>query len=381
MKNRFSVYCFTRSIVIKFFLIFALLLVSCQKEKIIPDEPVVPKGEVTREFLSHIRVDKEGNFQYWNQNSPSLKELKTFVANVTDPNSKGYVPPQDRLATFDVDGTLMCETAPYYFNWMLFFHRYLHDSTFTPPEEDRQWAAEAEKYVLANRKNKKEWGLKQQELQAIGFRGMTDIQFSEYVSHFINTENVIGLAPLKWGTALYWPMIEVVSYLIANDFVVFLCSGVDRDVCRVISEGIYDIPKYHMIASDVNYVLENQPGWAEMVNSEEYKYSPGEEVQRGDFMQLNTAINKIIKMRRELGQKPILSWGNSSGDYPMFHYTNQDNHYPHISFCLLCDDTERELGNLEKATKCKIDCEQNGWIPVSMRDEWWTIYGPQVKRN
>lgn len=363
-------------------LITALLLfagVSCNKTN--PDGPIVPQGEVTREFLSHIRVGKDGHFKYWNQDSPALKELKAFVATVTDPNCKGYVPPQDRIATFDVDGTLMCETAPYYFNWMLFFHRYLHDDSFIPEEEDRKKAAEMEEYVLANRASKKEWGLKQQEMQAVGFHGMTDVQFSKYVNDFINSEYVIGLTNLKWGTALYWPMIEVVSYLVANDFVVFLCSGVDRDACRVLSDGIYDIRKYHMIASDVNYVLENQPEWVELVSSEDYKYTPGEEVQRGDFMQLNTAINKIVKMRRELGQKPILSWGNSGGDYPMFHYTNRDNIYPHISFCLLCDDTERELGNLEKAAKCKSDCEQNGWIPVSMRDEWWTIYGPDVKRG
>ena len=355
--------------------------VSCQKDNVISGDPIVPQGEVTREFLSQIRVGKDGGFQYWYQDSPALKELKAFVATVTDPNCKGYVPPQDRVATFDVDGTLLCETAPYYFNWMLFFHRYLHDSTFTPPEKDRQWASQAEAYVLANRKSDKNWGLKQQELQAIGFRGMTDVEFSAYVSNFINNESVVGLSNLKWGTALYWPMIEVVSYLVANDFVVFLCTGVDRDVCRVIAEGIYDIPKYHMIASDVNYVLENQPEWVEMISSEDYEYTPGEEVQRGDFMQLSTAINKIIKMRRELGQKPILSWGNSSGDYPMFHYTNIDNKYPHISFCLLCDDMKRELGNEDKAKNCKTDCEKNGWIPVSMRDEWWTIYGPQVERN
>lgn len=354
-------------------------VISCGKDN--PVGPIVPQGEVTREFLSQIRVDKGGKFQYWNQDSQALKELKAFVATVTDPGCKGYVPPQDRIATFDVDGTLLCETAPFYFNWMLFFHRYLHDSSFTPPEEDRKWAAEAEEYVLANRKNKKEWGLKQQELQAVGFRGMTDVRFSEYVSDFIRNENVVGLSNLKWGTALYWPMIEVVSYLVANDFVVFLCSGVDRDACRILADGIYEIPKYHMIASDVNYVLEDQPDWVEMVTSEDYDYDPEEEVQRGDFMQLNTAINKIVKMRRELGQRPILSWGNSSGDYPMFHYTNRDNKYPHISFCLLCDDMIRELGNPDKAAKCKAECEKNGWIPVSMRDEWWTIYGPQVKRN
>ena len=90
--------------------------VSCQKDNIKPVEPIVPQGEVTREFLSRIRVGKDGNFKYWNQDSQALKELKEFVATVTDPNCKGYVPPQDRVATFDVDGTLMCETAPYYFN-------------------------------------------------------------------------------------------------------------------------------------------------------------------------------------------------------------------------------------------------------------------------
>ena len=358
-----------------------ILLTSCTKDDVNPSGPIVPEGEVTREFLSQIRVGKDGHFQYWNQDSPALKELKAFVAKVTDPNCKGYVPPQDRIATFDVDGTLLCETAPYYFNWMLFFHRYLHDSSFTPPEKDRQWAAEAEEYVLANRKNKPEWGTKQQELQAIGFRGMTDVQFADYVNDFINTEYVKGLSNLKWGTAFYWPMIEVVSYLVANDFVVFLCSGVDRDVCRVLCEGIFDIQKYHMIASDVNYVLEYQQEWTEMINSENYEYLPGEEIWRGDFMQLSTAINKIVKMRRELGQKPILSWGNSGGDYPMFHYTNMDNRYPHISFCLLCDDYDREIGNPEKAAKCKDDCLKNGWVPVSMQGEWWTIYGPQVERS
>ena len=171
--------------------------VSCQKDNVEPVEPTVPQGEVTRAFLSQIRVGKDGRFQYWNQDSPALKELKAFVTTVTDPNCKGYVPPQDRVATFDVDGTLLCETAPFYFNWMLFFHRYLHDSTFTPPEEDRLWAAEAEEYVLANRKNKKEWGLKQQELQAIGFRGMTDVQFSEYVSNFINNESTFYPSPCQ----------------------------------------------------------------------------------------------------------------------------------------------------------------------------------------
>lgn len=367
------------------FALFLSLLVSLAGTSCVTEtksaDLAVPQGPATREFLSRIRVGKDGDFRYWNPDSPALKELKAFVATVTDPNGPGYVPPKDRIAAFDVDGTLLCETAPYYFNWMLFFHRYLHDESFTPPEADRNWAADAERYVLENHKNQSGWGLKQQELQAIGFRGMTDAQFARYVGDFIENETVTGLSPLTWGTALYWPMIEVVSYLSANDFTVFVCSGVDRDVCRILLDGIYDIRNYHIIASDVNYVLENQSEWVERVNSEGFPYEPGETVLRGDFLQLSTAANKIVKIRREMGQKPILSWGNSSGDYPMFHYTNRDNGYPHVSFCLLCDDTEREIGNPDKAAKCKAECERNGWVPVSMRDEWRTIYGPGVKRD
>ena len=92
-------------------------------------------------------------------------------------------------------------------------------------------------------------------------------------------------------------------------------------------------------------------------------------------------INKIIIMRRELGKKPILSWGNSSGDFPMFHYTNLDNPLPHISFCLICDDQTREFGDAGNAAKCKSACDENGWVAVSMKDEWGTIYGEGVKRS
>ena len=84
-------------------------------------------------------------------------------------------------------------------------------------------------------------------------------------------------------------------------------------------------------------------------------------------------------LTRQLGQKPILTFGNSSGDYPMFEFVTTGNSYPSMAFCLLCDDVERELGNTAKAEKCRAACEANGWVPVSMRDDWTTIYGPDVR--
>ncbi len=346
--------------------------------------PAVISAQVTRHELAEIRVGKEGNFKYWNEDSQTIESLKSFVGKVTDFNCKGYVPPEDRIATFDVDGTLLCETAPYYMNWMLCFYRYLHDDTYTPDPQDRALVREMEEYVLANHSNKSEWGYLQQELQAKAFRGLTQEEFEECVHRFLDNAEPQGLSNLTWGTALYWPMIEVVSYLVANDFKVFVCSGVDRDVCRVICRDVYDIPGYQIIASDVNYVLESQGAsdeWTEMGTSEGYPYNPGERIERGDFKQLTTASNKIVSIRREIGQKPILAWGNSSGDYPMFYHTTLENRYPSIAFCLLCDDTTREFGNKEKADKCKAACQENGWVGVSMRDEWTTIYGPDVVRT
>lgn len=344
--------------------------------------PLGAWAQTTRADLAKIKVDKDGNFLYWNQASPALAQLKAFVARVTDPTNDDFVPAKDRIATFDVDGTLLCETAPYYMNWLLCFHRYLHDDTYTPDTDDRALIQEMEEYVLANHKNKPEWGDIQQKLQAKSFRGMTEEQFDEYISHYFETEPVVGLTNLTWGTALYWPMIEAVSYLVANDFKVYLCSGVDRDICRVLIRDIYDIPADQMMTSDVNYVLEGQAAngeWTERMNSESYSYSAGEKIVRGDFRQLCTSINKIAYIKRELGQKPILAWGNSSGDFPMFHYTTDDNPRPHIAFCLICDDTTRELGNPDKGAKCKAECDKNGWVAVSMLNEWTTIYGDNVK--
>ena len=87
------------------------------------------------------------------------------------------------------------------------------------------------------------WGDQQQEDQAMGFVGMTQKEMEDYVSRFIETEPVWNLSNLTWGTALYWPMIEVVSYLVANDFQVYICSGVDRDVAHALLKDIYEIPR------------------------------------------------------------------------------------------------------------------------------------------
>ena len=65
--------------------------------------------------------------------------------------------------------------------------------------------------------------------------------------------------------------------------------------------------------------------------------------------------------------------------FPYNH--NGYNPYPSLAFMLCCDDTVRENGNVEKAQKMFDLCAENGWIPVSMKNDWTTIYGDEVTRK
>ena len=341
-------------------------------------------AQPTREQLAQIRVDKEGNFQYWKSDAQSLERLKAFVEAVTTEGSEQYVPVRDRLAVFDMDGTLLCETAPFYMNWLVMLHRLLDDKGYTPTEELRQFGEAAKAGMYDPKLIDREMDDRAQYVQAEIFKGMTMGEMDEWMRAFLE-KPCEGLEGLKWGTALYWPMIEVVSYLVANDFQVYICSGTAQDMIRPLIEDVLPIGRYQVMGSEIHYVPEGKAeafGWQTPVIMETYGFDDlkGQGTVRGLFKQKCTKWSKVDIMTRQLGQKPILTFGNSSGDYPMFEFVTTGNRYPSMAFCLLCDDTERELGNEAKAEKCRKACEENGWVTVSMRDDWTTIYGPDVKR-
>ena len=91
-------------------------------------------------------------------------------------------------------------------------------------------------------------------------------------------------------------------------------------------------------------------------------------------------MNKVSAIAKEIGKQPILAFGNSGGDASMLNYTVSGNKHKSMAFFLLCDDTERELGDMKKAEKCKKLADENGWVSVSMRDDFKTIYGENVNR-
>ncbi len=325
-----------------------------------------------RDQIAQIQVKRAKDFKYWAKDSVAKQKLVEYVTDVTNKRSKNFIPVADRIAVFDVDGTIACETAPFCFDFMMFVHRALDDPNYIASAQDRA-NGEAVKAAIYNRKMTNDVRRKHCESNASVFAGMTADEYAAYTRNYLNTP-VEGFDNLKVGEAFYLPMIEVISYLKANDFKIFLISGADRDYMRTSAE-ILPVDSDNMIGTDYKHVATNQGDTDGM----DYTLKPEDKVVRGEFVSKDINMNKVSNMAREIGKKPVLAFGNSSGDSSMINFSLRGNKYRTAAFFVICDDLEREFGNIDKANKCIKLADANGWIKISMRDDFKTIYGDNVK--
>ena len=312
----------------------------------------------------------------WNDGAPAKKALIEYVAAVTDSGSPDFIPAKDRIAVFDLDGTLLCETAPTYFYWQLFEHRVLDDKSFTPDAKQRASAMDARaKGVCPNLDDD------QGRMVSAAYRGMTPETFDEYVHAFME-EPQPGFSGMKRGEAFYRPMVEVVEFLVRNGFTVYVISGSNRLVVRALVTRALPLPARQAIGSESGFAASGQ-GDAHPLD---YTFSKGDKaILSGRFLSQCIQMNKVSAIVREIGDRPVLSFGNSMTDASMCNYVignppGRGRRSP-LAFMLLCDNTTREYGNPEKAEKLRKACAENGWIPVSMRDDWKTIYGDGVTKT
>ena len=335
----------------------------------------MPAEAATREEVAAIKVLSADDFQYWNDDSPTKQEIIRFVEEATDPQSKNFIPEEDRIATFDMDGTFYCETAPYYFQEMMFLHRALDDKDYTPSKKVRTFAQSIKPKIYSKTaltKDENKFLLKQ---LTECYKGMTPEEYRDYVRKFMDT-NETGLSNLKRGEAFYLPMVEVISYLSNNGFAVYIDSACGTDTTRVLAECVGDIRYDRIIATDFNYTSTGMG----KESPEQHFYDRTKEkiVINGPLMD-NAKTRKIFSILNHIGKRPVLAFGNSMGDSGMLEYTLQNDKYQSKAFFVLCDDTERELGNAKKAADLKKTAESRGWNTISMRDEFKTIYGDNVK--
>ena len=312
--------------------------------------------------------------EYWSDDSVAAASIRDYVAAVTDKNSPSFIPVEDRIAVFDLDGTLIGELYPSYFEYMMFIHRALHDETYDAPSDMREFAKALEAGVYDGNKPKDHERL-HAKYAGQAYAGMTPDELKEYTRKYMESE-ADGFKNLTRGDAFYWPMVSLVEYLKANDFTVYIVSGSDRTVVRALVKDKLGIPENRVIGMSYTMVADNQNG----TDGLEYIYTKDDDVILGGDLIIKTIkMNKVSAIAEEIGKVPVLSFGNTAGDQSMAQYTVNNDQYETKAYMLMCDDLVREHGNMKKADDMKQMCEECGFEPISMRDDFATIYGDDVE--
>ena len=334
------------------------------------EEPIVEDPAVEEP------AEEEEYFEQWNADAPALKALIEYVEDVTNEESPNFIPEMDRIAVFDMDGTLMGELYPTYLEYYLLARRILTDESYQPDAEMLEFGRMLRDHALD-----KSFPDHMDMLHAVhaarAYSGMTLAEFSDFVTREIVRE-ADGFEGMTYADSFYLPMVEVVEYLQDYGFKCYVCSGSDRFICRVFIEGMVDIPYEQIIGMDVQLEATNQGD----EDALEYVYSLNDEVRRTDKLLIkNLKTNKVLQIAQEIGRQPVLSFGNSGGDVSMHNYTIGNNVYKSAAFMLIADDEVRDYGNAEKAQGLREKWESSGYNVISMANDWKTIYGEEVHKT
>ena len=328
-------------------------------------------------FAGAAAAEEEADyFTEWNPEAPALRALIEYVEAVTDENSPDYIPPEDRIAVFDMDGTLCAELNPTYLEYYLLAWRILKDPTYEPDAEMLEFGRMLRDHALD-----KSFPDHMDMLHAVhaakAYSGMTLTQFQDFVTNRL-VQPADGFENMTYANTFYVPMVEVVEYLQDNGFKVYVVSGSDRFICRTYIEGHLDIPFEQIIGMDVAVEATHQEG----ADGLDYVYTSEDTIVRTDRLLLkNLKMNKVTNIVQEIGRQPVLSFGNSGGDVSMHNYTIFNNRYRSAAFMLIADNEEQDYGNTEKVQSLRVKWEESGYHVISMKDDFRTIYGDEVVKT
>lgn len=319
-------------------------------------------------------LDVAATFPSWNADSASLAELTAFVEDVCNPDSPNYLEPADRIVVSDMDGTIISEKAPMFMDYMLLIHRVLDDPNHEAALDVVEVVEQIRDFAMQGKKNS---DLSPARRIAIAheFVGMTPEEFRDYVKDFLDTESVVGFDGMTYGESFYKPMLEVFDYLRANDFDIFMVSACEREVTRAAVERL-GIPADHVIATNIAYATTGQGD----TNPKDYTMEQDEQVIMSEPMSSERCEKngKTLAIAREIGKKPILAFGNSSGDYSMMNYAESAGG---MGLLVVADDEVREYGSKEKSAEQYDLVDKENWTAFSMVDDWATIYGEGVVKT
>ncbi|MBR6319427.1 MAG: M15 family metallopeptidase [Prevotella sp.] len=320
---------------------------------------------------------KKEYFTLWNS-CEALTALQNYVKDVTDPTSKNFIKEEDRIATFDMDGTFVGELYPSYFEYNMLEYRVLDDAAYRDiaPEDVKETAQEIRDFVRFGQKLPSHFDMKHAYAAAKAYAGMTLAQFDAYVKAYA-AKGANGFKGMTYGQSFYKPMLQVFDYLKDNGFTYYVVSGSDRFICRALVDAIGIAPN-RVIGMDVKLRSTSQ-GSEAGVN---YTMGKEEDLFRTDELIIkNLKANKVFQITQEIGKVPVLSFGNSGGDAAMHNYCLSNPTYKTAAFMLIADDDARDHANREKALTLGEQWREAGYHVISMRDDFKTIYGDGVEKT
>ena len=258
-----------------------------------------------------------------------------FVQRVTSDGGSDAVPPEERVAVFDNDGTLWCEKPmPIQLDFVL--RRLVVMADQDPALRTRQpWqAAYTRDYGWLGEVITKHYHGDDSELPVLAagvlqaFAGVTVEDFEAQADGFLRTtpHPTLGRPYLACG---YVPMVELLGYLAANGFRNYIASGGGRDFMRPISQEVYGVPRQRVIGSSVSLAYQADEHGGRIVHQPELDV-------------LDDGPAKPVRIWSRVGRRPLLAAGNSNGDIPMLQFAERPDR-PSLGLLLLHDDPAREF--------------------------------------
>jgi haloacid dehalogenase-like hydrolase len=306
---------------------------------------------------SHAQTDP---LPSWNHTAPK-KAILVFVERVTKEGTDDFVPVEQRIATFDNDGTLWVE-QPMYVQMQFVLDRVKQlapshpEWKTTPPfkavldGDMKALAASGEKGLL--------------QLMAATHSGVTVDQFQKIVSDWLATaRNRRFNRP--YNECIYQPMVELLSYLRANGFKTYVVSGGGVEFMRPWTEKAYGIPPEQVVGSSIKTKFELVDGKPELMRLPEINFVDDKE-------------GKPVAINQQIGRRPIAAFGNSDGDQQMLEWTAAGSG-PRLMLLVHHTDADREYAydrqsNVGKLDKALDEANARGWIVVDMKKDWNRIF-------
>ena len=296
----------------------------------------------------------------WSDTTPK-KAITAFVEKVTKSGSPDFVPPAERIAVFDNDGTLWGE-QPMYVQL-----RFALDRVKALAPRHPEWKKKQPFKKLFTTPKEEYVAVTEHELLEIimaSHAGMTTTEFEQIVKDWLATARHPKTGKL-YTEMVYQPMLELLAYLRANGFKTFIVSGGGIEFMRPWTERVYGIPPEDVIGSSGKLKYEVRDGKPVIVRLPEI-----------DF--IDDKAGKPIGIQWHIGRRPIAAFGNSDGDFQMLEWTTSG---PGARFGLMVhhDDATREFAYDRKSQIGKLDkgldeAPKRGWTVVSMKDDWKRVF-------